>query len=643
MALALALGELQKQTGTDTRVTARADVLDETNPPVLGVWKSWEGTNHTATGTSAGRPVSPGSDYKKVKDGRFLSWLVSGSPTSLTSPSAVPDVAPGSGKVTLVGEGSVGTGDGRDKLQVHLTPSLIATGKPKGSLAWWIGGENQKARLPKPYKPANDTVAGWSVHSKSHTVADPKVFRMDALLADAKPADKAITLRQSDLIADSGTMAASTEFFHDLSASSVGLLTNTATGGWRKDFSLLTENWDKLSKSNQPFFRVAPGQDLLANIPTTSSHRPDKSLFYPWSGYRAAGIPIYEHGAVSSWENLKDWATLYKDASMMTSSGTRITSRSYHIYSTSSAENFNFLHRVRIIPVIARVQWVFSHWADKATSPPAPANTYEPRLLATPVVTLWNPYNVAITSNADLSFQLMGCLPNAFKFNVGGTQNAKWNSLCPSNNNSPALYGSQLLKFKIASSYTFKPGETLLFSPGPAPAKPVEASGEVMLSPGFRKQGGHYFPVKKDDGSNYAVAATTNVKVEAKFDSIYDDFAIAASPGVGVYLDMIIGGNPHLAYRMIYKPEVATAVYPAINDLAQATLSQIQRRSPTLPHHHFRCPHRQPHPPRCQRFCPDQPAGELHRHGLQGHCRIQHPMGLSRHRSPGELAVRLQL
>ncbi|MEY3897628.1 MAG: hypothetical protein RLZZ214_3149, partial [Verrucomicrobiota bacterium] len=48
MALMLAIGELQKTAGLDTRVTARADLVDENNPPVLGVWKSWEGTDHNS-------------------------------------------------------------------------------------------------------------------------------------------------------------------------------------------------------------------------------------------------------------------------------------------------------------------------------------------------------------------------------------------------------------------------------------------------------------------------------------------------------------------------------------------------------------------------------------------------------------------
>ena len=63
MALMLALGDLQKHAGLDTRVTARADILDEKNPPVVGVWTSWEGSDHD----DSGRPISPG-DYRQTKE-----------------------------------------------------------------------------------------------------------------------------------------------------------------------------------------------------------------------------------------------------------------------------------------------------------------------------------------------------------------------------------------------------------------------------------------------------------------------------------------------------------------------------------------------------------------------------------------------
>ena len=53
MALMFALGELQKHTGQDTRITAPADIVEPNAPTLTGVWKSWEGTDHDGTG----RPI----------------------------------------------------------------------------------------------------------------------------------------------------------------------------------------------------------------------------------------------------------------------------------------------------------------------------------------------------------------------------------------------------------------------------------------------------------------------------------------------------------------------------------------------------------------------------------------------------------
>ena len=50
MALMIAIGELQKHAGPDTRVTATADIAADDNPPLLGVWKSWEGSDHEQSG-----------------------------------------------------------------------------------------------------------------------------------------------------------------------------------------------------------------------------------------------------------------------------------------------------------------------------------------------------------------------------------------------------------------------------------------------------------------------------------------------------------------------------------------------------------------------------------------------------------------
>ena len=151
---------------------------------------------------------------------------------------------------------------------------------------------------------------------------DPKPFGLEKVLTEPAIAEKAIDLKQADLINSAGGPAsAKTSFkhFHDLSAVSIGLLTNTATGGWRKDLSLFTENYASLPSSGLPLFRVTPDSDNACSIPkgVASNYRASKSILYPWADYRgsSAVIPIYQHGAAASWENLKDYALLYQNSS----------------------------------------------------------------------------------------------------------------------------------------------------------------------------------------------------------------------------------------------------------------------------------------------------------------------------------------
>ena len=552
MALMLAIGDLQKLAGPDTRVTAKADILDEDNPPVLGVWTSWEGDDHN----SQGRPVSPGN-YKSAKDRRFLKWLVSGLPESL------PETSEGRGRVALVGPRSVGEGTGRADLQIHLEALEFSPEAGAGGFAWWIGGENQKARLPKPFKPSKGGSAPWAVIAKSHGVVDPAPLRMEGLLGDASPADKAISLPQSDFVAEKGDLDASQAFFHDLSTSSVGLLTNTATGGWRKDLSLLTENWNKLPGSNLPFFRLSPERDIMFTRPTTANATAPKSMIYPWSSYRggSSDIPIYRHGPVSSWENLKDYATAYKRVTSSASGRSRINT--YSVAIDDTAGSFNFLHKIRVLPVVARVQWVFSHSAVAANTP----GKYRPRLLLTPVVTMWNPYNVEITGPA-LSFDLPKPLPAALRYTVGGMTSSTHRCLTAgSTNNTPAMSTSDHLRYEIRSTFSLKPGETRVFSP--LANSVVPATSSLDLQPGYRGNGGHYFDIKDNAGNLMEVPGATSIKAEAKFDTAYVDI----NQGVGVFLDMSIAGRRHLVYRMIYTPSIANEIYKPLTQLAEVPVS----------------------------------------------------------------------
>ena len=567
LALMLAIGELQKQTGPDTRVTAPADLVDPDSPPLTGVWRSWEGTNHETRGNFAGRPITPDYAAKKKAEaagGRFLTWLVSGAKAGVPpdSPASLVRKTPTADSVPLLSTGSLAQGDTR---QIHMVPQPLTN----GSFAWWVSGENQKARLPRPYQPdLMNSAAGWSALAKSHAVADPKPFGLDGLLTDPKPAEKAVTLRTANLLPRQA--AATTPVgthFHDLSAASVGLLTNTATGGWRKDLSLLTESWDRQPTSRLPFFQINSTTTTNATRPAPGNAVPAGSMLYPWATYRSPNhIPIYQHGPVTSWANLVDWATHYKRMSV--SREGQITSPIHSVAIDTFSENFEFLHKVRVLPVIARMQWVFSH---SAVQPANSRGQYEPRLLLTPAITMWNPYNVEITSPPRIDFIIPKAMPAALKYTINGRENVNYNAVMAGVTNQPSL-GGGTLRFQIDSPFTLMPGETRLFSP--SSGTPVADNANVVLHPGYRSGGGHHFPVKDTNGQNLLLPGSATLKAEAKFDTIEEDRA----QGVGIYLDMVVPRNGesrrHLVYRMVYTADVAGMVYPPLRNLAEGTLSQ---------------------------------------------------------------------
>ena len=602
LALTLAIGELQLQTGTDTRVTARADILDKNNPPVLGVWKSWQGDDHEKSGTFAGRPLSPGN-YASEKKNRFVAWLTS---ANTENPATLPNTAPANGKVTLVGTGALGNDAARAKLQIHLTPTTVSsTTSQQGSLAWWIGGENQKARIPRPYQPDPVTSAArWAVQNKSYPVADPKPFRLEPVLADPKSADNAISLNQADLIASDTTNKSSREFFHDLSAVSVGLLTNTATGGWRKDLSLITENWSAQPESGLPLFRLTPETDIQATRPTTKNPVPAGAMLYPWATYRESSKPTYLSATVCSWENLADYATLYK--TMTASSGRTSIPKAVveaappvWTYKPARPEVFyTYLHKMRILPRIARMQWVFSHSASaqKINGTAMPTGKLEPRLLVTPYITMWNPYNVEITS-PPLQFIINETLPVALCYTIG-SMTYTYNSLMSNSYNYPIALGARSLNYRIKQPFTLKPGETLIFSPASNNQLPSDrpnitndAQAEsLVLIPGTHNGGGDVFPIKDNNGNTLVSTSDSSIKADVKFDNAFN-WRVPSNPLVGFSFGMTLydvatnnasgkypDGRQCTWYQMLYSQAIARdpTIYPPQQNLAATTLGQCK-------------------------------------------------------------------
>jgi hypothetical protein len=122
MALNIALAQLQKYAGPDTRVTATAE----------------------AFGGAAGTRYFTGVWDSGSPDVQPLTWLVSGNEIT---PSLVTPAAPGTRPIEMVGVGSSGVP--RDV--VVPAQDIYAPGRTEGEVvgryAWWVGDENVKAHV----------------------------------------------------------------------------------------------------------------------------------------------------------------------------------------------------------------------------------------------------------------------------------------------------------------------------------------------------------------------------------------------------------------------------------------------------------------------------------------------------------------
>lgn len=412
LALVMAIAELQRYTGADTRVTASAGIINESYPALLGVWRSWEGSNHE----SNGRPIVPDYASKEESEsdgGRFLQWMVSSAVNadapSLEDATSFVAMQAGEDTVPLLAEGSLPKADRR---QIHVTPTDLGDG---GRIAWWVSGENQKARLSQPYQPRRNDSSGLVEMGQSYSIPDPAVFGMEDLAGDPEPHDpnaaaakgarKTVT-RKSMALVQEGNAVEPDLRFHDFSTRSVGLLTNTATGGWRKDMSLLTERWDSIYQRypgrRLPLFRFEPeaGATSLVPKPTTSNYDPAQSNLYPWSDYSLIlGFkqPGTYHAASASWASLQSFATSYKnftfDRGSITSPFVWDKIAKQDERSVNSSEFYNHKHKQRLHPQIARFQMlVYAKAFQKQDRP----DRYELRLMYVPFFTLWNPHNVTI-------------------------------------------------------------------------------------------------------------------------------------------------------------------------------------------------------------------------------------------------------
>ncbi|MGJ8650891.1 MAG: hypothetical protein ACSHX4_11075 [Opitutaceae bacterium] len=628
LAMQMAIGELQAYTGLDTRVTASSTLLDELNVPVTGVWRSWEGSDRD----SDGKPTIPNYAAKRAEGdldaanpevgldvsssaGRFLGWLSSAELPDDPSdpiPAGVLSNVSGGGRVPMVTSGRPGEDEGsvaKTSEEVYILPTYLREGGAvSGSIAWWVSGDNSKAMINDDSSEEPATVQDWQQRVRSNGWADPAAFEFgddDIFNNKVLPSTGSLAM-----VADA---SAELRHFHDLTTFNRGLLTNTAVGGWRRDLSLMTESYDGDTSDGDPanytttsplpsgaraaregfsFYTPSPGESGYARKATETDKGPG-ALLYPWATYRDNPNPWGHTGPVGSWTALVDYANLYKNLDAFSAANTKFPRSSGVVdWPTWETDNLLWADKIRVSPIVARVHWIFSLASESESVRVGRdlVTTYEPRLLLTPVVTIWNPYNVEMEIPGNLALNMQwrdqDITPFRFKFRIGNTplyqpqpeprlEGVTFADIAPGG-------GYVQLQLPTNEPMILPPGASKVFSSASGIVS-VDANGSntppLLLVSGYNAEGGFLFEIQDFSSGSPQPAQTADSSALFTVEGV--NVTGGQDDTIGVYINTLAGGVRRYPVRNSYietemgGAAVVDEIYPALGESGDLYSDQI--------------------------------------------------------------------
>jgi hypothetical protein len=399
VALAMALGQLQNELGDDRRVTADGAILGTatSQQQLVGVWDSAAGPHLTT-------PTAPAPDYAGWKKTKFRTWLASNpEPDELrTTEFAQQPVTDAS--VKLFTEKA----DGFDMRA--LTIPVPEDNGLAGSMAWAVTQEATKAKIN-----VGSDLARTKNNDAIHAPDGPKLGLSD--LAEQPSADwttrsgRVLGMNQAILDPEYKlTRDTAAELRREHTVHARGVLADVVNGGLKTDLSLGFNldkgqfNQSRWGQVNNPF---GGGTAPQGEVP----------LFQPLNGGAPVTISmnynpvrydhVFETGAAPTFNSLRSYYNLFQ-----------------HLYSTGGATAFYRPQasaywpdsprgsETSVSPVLDRVLFFVCLYVDSGGFI---------NIVFTPVITLWNPYNVAVESEGFVVFPWMD-VPMFANFNITGQQ-----------------------------------------------------------------------------------------------------------------------------------------------------------------------------------------------------------------------------
>jgi hypothetical protein len=332
MALVLALGGLQKELGPDQRISVPGGQQLEEGDKSAG--SQWTGVYDA---WPAGDETRPSPVFRR--------WLISGDDSVVSDSSAPGTSMPSASKVRLVPADA-----DHDAVEAGLIEAST------GAFAWWVGDQNMKAKLGGAVDPADDAVAAANRLQSAPRAAHEVFFGSSAVAADAPQLDRLASIRTAELLAPSRD-----PLFHDATTVSLGLLTNVRAGGFRKDLNFLMET------------------------PKPQPNTPEVAPLY--TAGSTAGINLGE-----LWVDHNIWAELEFPASppKHADGGTIPSGMPFLI--TNDRKDDPFL----LYKHLPRLQLTLLYSLISKSRTVNGRKVYDLFLVADPVFTIWNPFDVCL-------------------------------------------------------------------------------------------------------------------------------------------------------------------------------------------------------------------------------------------------------